>query len=351
MIVHAPGACTIFIFQYNLFMRKFVAAIALLIGILYIIWRLSEVQAIVDTLRRGDWRFLILAFLLVGAWTLNIAISFRTIYRSIGLSETVNNLLPVVVAAQFVNVIAPSAGMSGMVVFLAEAKRRNYSTGKATIGAALYVLFDYVAFLCVLAVGLIVLFRRNNLNVGELVATAMLVGVAIFLSILIYLGLRSSVQLGNVLSWLAHLINYLLKPFLHREYLSEERARDFADEAADGLRELRWDPKKMLLPMLLALTKFGFLISIMLVSFLAFKVNVSPGTLIAGFSIAYLFLIISPTPSGLGIVEGMLTLSLTSMYIPLGAAAVVTMAYRGFTFWLPLVFGMAAFRWLGTEKV
>ena len=342
-------ARTILVFQYNRFMRKFIIATVLLIGVLYIIGRLAEVQAIVGTLRRGDWRFLILALLLAGAWTVNIAMSFRAIYRSIGLKVDTNNLIPVVVAAQFINVIAPAGGMSGVVVFLEEARRRNYSPGKATIGAALYVLFDYAAFFCVLAVGLFVLFRRNNLNTGELVATAMLVAVAIFLAFMIYLGLRSAEQLGKVLSVLAHLFNRILWPFIHRAYFSEERAREFAHEAADGLRELRWDPKKLFLPIILALTKFGFLISILLVSFLAFKVNVSPGTLIAGFSIAYLFLIISPTPSGLGIVEGVLTLSLNSMYIPLGAAAVVTMAYRGFTFWLPLVFGMAAFRWLGAS--
>jgi hypothetical protein len=284
------------------------------------------------------------------AWIINIAMSFRTIYRCVGLKATIYNLLPVVAAAQFVNVIAPAGGMSGIVVFLAEARRRNYSTGKATIGAALYVLFDYAAFFCVLAVGLFVLFRRNNINIGELIATGMLIGVAIFLASLIYLGLRSSQQLGEALSWLARLVNRILWPFLHRSYLSEERAREFAHEAADGLRELRLEPKKIFLPILLALTKFGFLISILLVSFLAFKVNVSLGTLIAGFSIAYLFLIISPTPSGLGIVEGVLTLFLTSMYIPLGAAAVVTLAYRGFTFWLPLVIGMVSFRWLGGAK-
>jgi glycosyltransferase 2 family protein len=339
------------IFQYNLIMRKFLIAVALLAGVLYIIFKMAEVQAIVETLKQGDWRFVILAFLLVGAWTVNIAVSFRTIYRSIGLSETVSNLLPMVAAAQFVNVIAPAGGMSGIVVFMSEARRRNYSPGKATIGAALYVLFDYAAFFCVLAVGLFVLFRRNTLNVGELLATGVLLGVAIFVAFIVYLGFHSSEQLGNVLSGLAHLVNRFLQPFLHHNYLSEDRAKEFAQEAADGLRVLRHDPKRVFLPLFLALTKLGLLISIMLVSFLAFKVKVSPGTLIAGFSLGYLFMIVSPTPSGLGIVEGVLTLAFTSMYIPLGTAAVVALAYRGFTFWLPLLFGMGAFRSLGSSNV
>lgn len=331
-------------------MRKFIVALVLLIGITYIIWRLAEVQAVVDTLRMGDWRFLAIAFCLVGVWTINIALSFRMIYRSLGLNETISNLLPMVVAAQFVNVVAPAGGMSGIVVFMAEARRRNYSPGKATIGAALYVLFDYFAFLSVLSVGLFVLLRRNNLNAGELAATGILILVAVFVSFLIYLGVRSADMLGNALAWLAHLVNRILWPFIHRGYLSEERAHEFAHEAAEGLRELHGNPRKVVIPMVLALTKFGLLITILLVSFMAFKVDFSIGTLIAGFSVAYLFLIVSPTPSGLGIVEGVLTLSLNSMYVPLGAAAVVTMAYRGFTFWLPLVLGMVAFRWLGKPQ-
>jgi hypothetical protein len=78
--------------------------------------------------------------------------------------------------------------------------------------------------------------------------------------------------------------------------------------------------------------------------FLAFGTEISIGTLVAGFSIGYLFLIVSPTPAGVGFVEGGLTLALTSLSVPLGAAAVITLAYRGITFWLPLLLGMLAFR-------
>ena len=42
--------------------------------------------------------------------------------------------------------------------------------------------------------------------------------------------------------------------------------------------------------------------------------------------------------------EGVLTVTLRSLNVPLGSAAVITLAYRGFTFWLPLLFGIVAFR-------
>jgi uncharacterized protein (TIRG00374 family) len=60
----------------------------------------------------------------------------------------------------------------------------------------------------------------------------------------------------------------------------------------------------------------------------------------------YLFLIISPTPSGIGIVEGVMTLALRSLGIALEDAAILSLVYRGFTFWVPFFFGMATFRQL-----
>ena len=57
-----------------------------------------------------------------------------------------------------------------------------------------------------------------------------------------------------------------------------------------------------------------------------------------------LFYIVSPTPGGLGFVEGALILVLTSLGVPQAGATVVTLAYRGITFWLPFLLGFVALR-------
>jgi uncharacterized membrane protein YbhN (UPF0104 family) len=63
----------------------------------------------------------------------------------------------------------------------------------------------------------------------------------------------------------------------------------------------------------------------------------------------YLFLIVSPTPSGIGIVEGALTLMMYSMFIPLLIARDITLAFRGITLYIPLLVGMITFRYLVRE--
>jgi glycosyltransferase 2 family protein len=148
----------------------------------------------------------------------------------------------------------------------------------------------------------------------------------------------------------ARTVNRLLYPLIKREYLTEKRAYTFAAEAAEGIALLLRSPYHLILPTLLALTKQALLLMVFFLNFLAFKVSISVGSLIAGYSIGYLFLIVSPTPAGLGVVEGMLTLTLRSMYVPIGAAAVVTLGYRFFTFWFPFFFGLISLRWLETTN-
>lgn len=325
-------------------MRKFLIAVLLMLGVLFVIGRSAELHNIVMTLRRGDWRFITLAFVAQIAWMFNSAASFRAIYRALGIEEKIETLLLMISAANFTNVIAPSGGFSGMAVFLSEARRRNYSPGRVTVAGALFILSDYLGFLCVLALGIVVLIRRDDLSAVEITASAILVAIAAILAMLLYLGSRSAEALGRVLAWAARLVNRLVWPFIHRQYLSEQRAHEFAHDAAEGLLALKDKPKAMLLPAALALTNKTFLVLILTNVFLAFKVPISIGTVIAGFSIAYLFLIVSPTPAGIGFVEGTLTLALHSMYVSLEDSAVITLAYRGITFWLPLLFGMSSFR-------
>jgi len=325
-------------------MRNFIIAVVLLLGFIFVIGKLAELQSIAETLQRGNWWYLGLAFFIELVWIVNCGASFRAIYRAIGIEEQIRTLSFMVSAANLVNIIAPSVGVGGLAIFVSEAHRRNYSPARAAVAGVLFLLFDYVGLICVLAIGFIVLIRRNDLTMVVIIASIILVGLATLFAFLLNLGMQSAEVLGNALAKMARGINRLLRPIIHREYLSEARAHEFAHDAAEGLMEMRDRPKSMLLPFGLALTNKTFLILILTLVFLAFKVPISIGTIIACFSIGYLFVIVSPTPAGIGVVEGALTLALRSMYIPLSDAAVITLAYRGITFWIPLLLGMISLR-------
>lgn len=324
-------------------MRRLLVTVALFLGVVFVLLRLAEIQAIGETLKHGDWRYLMLAIMLEVFWLMNVAGSYWTIYRTIGLRERFNTLLLTASGANFVNIVAPAAGASGMAVFISTARKRGYSPARVAIAGIVYILFDYAGFMVVLAAGLAVLIRRHILTPIELAGTVILLLIALSFFGLLALGLRSTASLERTLIWIARLANRVGRLF-HRQLVSETRVRDFAREFSQGIQEARNKPEELVFPAILALTNKALLITIFFLVFRAFQVPLTIGTLIAGFSIGYLFWIVSPTPAGVGFVEGALTIVLSSLYIPLSAAAVITLAFRGITFWIPLAFGGLALR-------
>jgi glycosyltransferase 2 family protein len=331
-------------------MRKFIITLVLFLAIVTVILSLSELKNIVIILQHSNYRFLVAAVFIELIWMFNSATDYSSLYRIVGLKEKPYHLILVATAANFVNVIAPSVGIGGMAVFLDDASKRHHSTGKVTVVGVLYILFDYLAFFCVLALAFIVLIRRNNLNIGEITAAFILLAIAVGVGFLLYLGYKSAVRLGNALAWIARLINRIIRPIIHREYLSEEKAHFYAKEVANGIHTLQGKRKELIWPFLFALNNFALLICVLAFTFLALGTPFTVGTLVGGFAIGYLFLIVSPTPSGLGIVEGTMVAALATLRVELAAASLITLTYRLVTFWLPLAIGAVAFRLLGGKS-
>ncbi len=88
---------------------------------------------------------------------------------------------------------------------------------------------------------------------------------------LLNLGSQSAEALGNALARIAHQVNRIVHPFIHREYLSETRAHEFAHDAAEGLIKMRSEPKTLLMPLILALTNKSALVIILILRFPGFQ--------------------------------------------------------------------------------
>lgn len=330
-------------------MRKFIFILIIFLSAALLYLSFGELESITKTIQQGDLWFLLLALILQFGWFIVSGLTYLSLYRVLDQDGSVYQFSLMSVAANFVNTIAPSAGMSGMAVFISNATRNNQSPGKATVAGMLYIFLDYLAFLFVLTIGLIVLWRRDDLGPTEIAASAVIFLIAGSIGFLLYLGSRSATSLGNALANMSRFVNRVVKPFIHRDYFSEERAHEFADEMATNLKSLPEQSRSLIKPLLYAFANKSLLMCILMACFLSFQVPFTAGTIIGGFSIAYLFLIVSPTPSGIGIVEGIMPLALSSLRVPWSQAVIITFAYRGITFWVPLGVGAIAFRMLNKE--
>ncbi len=330
-------------------MKKLILVVVLFLGIAVIAISFSELETIMLSLQKAHLGFFILAILIQLTWFITTARMYQSIFHLLGVHEELLTLSRIATAANFINVVAPTAGVGGVALFASEARRRGHPAGKVTVAAALFLLLDQAAFLVILALGLIVLVRRNDLDAGEISASFFLLGIAITYAFVLYLGYRSEEKLGSLLAKMARFINRIVRFFRKEDYLSETRARAYAHEISDGFAGLTEKPSSLIRPILWGIFDKGLLMLILICAFLSFEVPFSAGTIIAGFSLAYLFLIVSPTPSGIGVVEGLMPVALTSLNVNWSQAVLITLTYRTVTFWVPFGIGAWAFRSLHTD--
>ncbi len=330
-------------------MRKLIVFVILFLAVSLVIFSFSELQHVIETLQRAHPWFLALALLVQAMWFIVLGLIFYSIYHALGLTESKRRLTLIAAASGFVSIVTPSAGVGGLALFVADGRARGLPTGKITVAGALYLLLDQAAFLCVLGVAMLVLIRRQNLGAGEITASLILLASASVQAFLFFLGYRSAEALGEALARLARLVNRIVGPFIHREYLSEARAHGFAREIAEGLVSLPKRRHTLIQPFLLSLANKVLLMGVLVCSFLSFDVPFTAGTIVGGFAIGYLFLIVSPTPSGIGVVEGVMAIALASLRVDFSQAVIITLAYRGVTFWIPIAVGALAFRALEAQ--
>ena len=325
-------------------MRKFLVVVVLFLAISVVILSFSELHDVVLTLQRAKAGFVLLAVLTETAWILVLGRIFHAIYSLLGLEESKEHMTLLASASSFVGVVAAGAAVGGLAMFVLDGRRRGHPAGKVTVAGALYMLLDEAAFLCVLALGIVVLIRRNHLGAVQIVASLILLSLALAFGSLLFLAYRSPNKLGNLLARLAAIVNWLVHPLIHREYLSERRAHEFAADVSEGLGSLPEKPRILIQPLLLTLFSKVLMMGVLTFCFLAFDVAFSAGTIVAGYAISYLFVIVSPTPAGVGIVEGVMAVALRTLGVDYSQAVIITLAYVGMTFWFPFAVGAVSFR-------
>jgi hypothetical protein len=121
--------------------------------------------------------------------------------------------------------------------------------------------------------------------------------------------------------------------------LHEDWAHESAAEFREAVIAIRAHPNLLGRTLAVAFLSHLANIACLFFIFLAFHDPVSIGILVSGYAMGILFLVVSPTPQGIGIVEGIMTLVFASLQVPVERAAVIAIAFRGLTFWLPLGVG------------
>ncbi len=304
----------------------------------------TQAKDLAVTLVQGEWHWLLLAAFLQGLYYLTLTGLYHSAFDTVRVHSRLRDLLPVTLVSVFLNVAAPSAGASGIALFVDDARRRGQSPVRASAGTLLVTVANYSAFLLVLTAGLIYLSLQRHLQIYEGLAAGILVLMLGGLVAVLSLGLWQPDGLRRLLGCLQRTANRITLRFKHKELLAAEWADKSATEFIEAGVAIRSNPGRLGRTLLVALGMHVVNMASLYVLFVAFHQVVAVGSLVAGFAMGILFWNVSITPQGIGAVEGAMTMVYTSLGVPAASATVVALAFRGLTFWLPVVVGFLLLR-------
>jgi phosphatidylglycerol lysyltransferase len=317
----------------------------ILLGVLAVafVWLLishfTEVKKLAETLAQGQWQWVLAAAVLQVIYYLTFTATYQSAFYALGIKRKVWELVPVTLGSLFVNVVTPTASTAGAALFVDDAARHGHSPARAATATLLQLVADFSAFLLVLITGMIILFVYHDLQTYEIIGAIILLLLTVLLTGVLLLGIWRPKLVESLLRWLQAAINRVGSWFKHPDLLDVDWAYTNAAELTAASQAVTEHPARLVRLLLVTLAAYAVDLFSLYVLFHAFGQSIGLGPLVAGFAMGVLFWIVSPIPQGIGLVEGVMTLTYTSLGIPAETAAVVSLAFRGLTFWLPLVLG------------
>jgi phosphatidylglycerol lysyltransferase len=319
--------------------RRWILWVLVIAFIWLVVSRFTEVEKLAQILAKGHWEWVLAAAASQAMYYLVFTGSYWSAFDTVEVKSRWLNLVPVTLSALFVNVVTPTGGTGGAALFVDDARRRGELPARAAAGTLLQLVSDFGSFTLILLIGLIYLFIQHDLQMYEIIAAVLLFLMIIGLTGVLVIGLWRPALMQRLLVWLQRLVNGVAVRLKRTNFLDETWAEHNTSEFSNAAVAISQHPLRLARTLLIALAAHLLDLLCLWILFNAFGQPIKAGALVAGYAMGILFWIVSITPQGVGVVEGVMALVYTSLHIPAEVATTVSLAFRGLTFWLPFFIG------------
>jgi uncharacterized protein (TIRG00374 family) len=324
--------------------RRILLWILAAVLIWFAVARYAELEKLLRTLSHANWMLVLLATVLECVYHILYSGVYKSAFDVVGVKSRIRELISVHFSCIFINVLAPTGGTAGSLLFVDDASRRGESSSKAAAGVLLTSAADMSSISLLLIPGLYYLYTKGGLTNLQVVGGSIFMLITLVLGGVLLAGVWWPASVSNLIRWFGTLANRISRRILHRDVVSEEWIHKMAADLSGAAEAIGKKPKRLARTLGVALASHLTDMCCLAVLFFAFGEHITFGPLMAGYAVAMVFWIVSPTPQGVGVVEGTMALVYKSLGVPPEKAAVVVLAFRGLSFWLPVLVGFLLFR-------
>ena len=229
---------------------------------------------------------------------------------------------------KFLKFFLPAGGISSLAFTPRKIQRKNYD--KKTVHKA-SAIYGFVGIVTVFLVGIPVVAYAAFVNKNFGNSGIWLIGVGLFIGLVLWM------------------VNSLRKKGLIYDFIKQHFPKQITniDEFVGGEIHKKYFYLTIFISILIEFCGIFHL----LIAMLAFGVNGSFSAAAVGYTISVLLMLVSPFLRGLGAVEFTLIYILANFGFSHSQVLGITLLYRVFEFWLPLLLGLFALVWHGRKII
>jgi phosphatidylglycerol lysyltransferase len=308
--------------------KEIFAVFILLLAFVFFRSERKELKSIVPQLHHANGMWILIGVAVTCIYVLLQAAMYIKSFRAIGLDISIKDAVELFLKRNLLSVFLPAGGISSLAYTPTQLRRKNLNTTKIHQAGAIYA---YVGLLTVFFIGVpVVLYTLwKHQDIQNAWVSLMILGFLL----LAVLGIIHSLRTKGAI------YKFITKKF--PSIVSN------IDEIFSG--EIN---RKHLLGVILYSTLIEFCgIAHAFIAMYALNLPVSFEAAAVGYTVSVVLMIISPFLRGLGAVEFTMLFIMNSYGYSHAEGLGITLIYRFFEFWLPLLLGIVAFVWRGRQVV
>ena len=301
------------------YFSEITGVLLLILGIYFIRLQGSELRNVGTYVRNGDSFYTLLgsAITLVYIWLQ--ALMYQSSFKAVGLKVSVYESAILFLKRNLISIFLPGGGITSLAFFTSDIQKEANQTDKTKIHLA-STIYGFTGILSIVIVALPVL--------GYLIFNGE--------------SWQNANQALALLVFFMLLLGYVAYSFLNKGWIYKW-TKKFIPQISSEFRTQPYFKTQFYLVNLYAILIDVVGVAHLYLAMLVMGANASLKIALIGYVIATLLLVISPFLRGIGAIEFSLVLILKHYGFQTSEALAITIIYRFFEFWLPIVGGIFSF--------
>ena len=255
---------------------------------------------------------------------------YKSLFEVVGNKLSYKRLFKSSLELNFVNHVFPSGGVTGISYWGIRMKDENITSAKATAVHLQKLVMLFLSFEVLIVFGMFMLALEGHMSSIILLLAGSITTVLIILTAGFGFIIGSKRRIAGFFTYMSRALNRLIRVVRpnYPETINIARVRALFEDLHDNYVLMSNDWRSLRRPFLWALMANFWEVMTIYVVYAAFGQLVNIGAVILGYAVANFAGLVSVLPGGVGIYEGLMTLTLSATGVPSRLSLPVTIMYR-----------------------